>query len=71
MNTWLARRLRTIADRIDPAGAPRRTHWTFTIEHGEGIRWREDGRGCPVWYLGSADYDRAHDEAETSWKRLV
>ena len=56
MRTWLARRLRLLADRLDYAGAPRRTHV-----------FREDGRGCPVWYYGYKDYMRAHDEADTDW----
>lgn len=57
-------RLRRIADRIDPANTPRCTGYSFTIEPGEGIRWRDDGRGCPLWYLSEADYQRAHDEAD-------
>ncbi len=61
----LARRLRFLADRIDPAGAPRGTHWSFTFEQSEGVRFREDGRGCPIWYLGSGDYQRAHTEADS------
>ena len=56
-------RLRRIADRIDPANTPRCTGYSFTIESGEGIRWRGDGRGCPLWYLSETDYQRAHDEA--------
>ena len=61
----LARRLRFTADRIDRHGAPKHTHWTFTFEDREGIRFREDGRGCPVWYCGDDDYERAHTEADT------
>lgn len=38
--------------------------YSFTFEDHEGIRFRTDGRGCPLWYLGDADYDRAHDEAD-------
>lgn len=60
----LARRLRFLADRIDYAGAPKGTHWTFTIER-DGVRFREDGRGCRLWYLGDVSYQRAHDEADT------
>jgi hypothetical protein len=51
----LARWLRTLADRIDYEGAPKATHWTFTFELYEGIRFREDGKGCRLWYLGSED----------------
>ncbi|HMG64214.1 MAG TPA: hypothetical protein VK599_14805 [Streptosporangiaceae bacterium] len=36
---------------------------TFTIEERTGIVVRDDGRGCRLWYLGDADYERAHDEA--------
>jgi hypothetical protein len=57
--------LRSIADRLDPAGAPRRmSSHSFTFERGEGIRFRDDGRGCPLWYLGDDDYQRAHEEAD-------
>lgn len=57
--------LRRIADRVDPEGAPRKmSSYSFTFERGEGIRIREDGRGCPLWYLGSDDYERAHSEAD-------
>lgn len=34
----------------------------FTFEDGLGVVFRDDGRGCPVWYMAQ-DYDRAHDEA--------
>lgn len=60
----IARWLRHLADRLDPEGAPRRTHWSFTFERGRGGVFREDGRGCPVWYYGRADYDRALWEAD-------
>jgi hypothetical protein len=61
---FAATRLRFLADRIDRPGAPKATHWRFTFERGEGIRFREDGRGCRVWYLGDDDYERAHAEAD-------
>ncbi len=59
----LARWLRDLAARIDWEGAPKSAHWSFTIEPGRGIVFREDGRGCPLWYLGEEDYLRAHREA--------
>lgn len=59
----LARLLRDMADRLDPDGAARLTHVSFTFEDGTGLVFRGDGRGCPVAYLGYADYERAHDEA--------
>jgi hypothetical protein len=49
----LAWYLRCLADRIDPDGA-----------HREGIRFRDDGKGCPLWYLGRDSYERAHAEAD-------
>lgn len=61
----LARRLRFLADRIDPSGAPRQTGWSFTFEQGTGIVFRQDGVGCPIWYLGMDSYARAHHEADT------
>lgn len=66
----LARQLRFLADRIDYAGAPKATHWTFTIEEHEGIRFREDGRGCRLWYLGDAEYEKAHNESDTEHYRI-
>ena len=63
MTKWLAKRLRLIADRIDYAGAPKAMSWSFTFEDGEGIRFRQDGRGCRLWYLSDRDYERAHSES--------
>jgi hypothetical protein len=57
--------LRRIADRIDPDGAHGGIGWSFTFENREGIRFRDDGKGCPLWYLGEADAERAHTEADT------
>lgn len=64
MRLRIARYLRTWADRIDRHGAPKLTHWTFTFERGRGIRFREDGRGCRIAFLGDDEYERAHDEAD-------
>jgi hypothetical protein len=55
--------LRIWADRLDPENAPRGTSYSFTFEKGKGIVFHEDGRGCPLWYLGEGDYKRAHREA--------
>lgn len=60
----IAEWLRRLADRIDYRGAPKYTHWSFTFEAGEGIRFREDRYGCPVVYLGDEAYERAHAEAD-------
>ncbi|GAA0719433.1 hypothetical protein Drose_05755 [Dactylosporangium roseum] len=62
--------LRRWADRISPETAPRGPVASFTFEHEEGIRFRDDGRGCPLWYLGDADYERAHTEANTRHVRV-
>lgn len=63
MKHWIAEKLRRLADRIDYDGSPKGTTWSFTIEPGHGIAFNQDHRGCPLWYLGNADYDRAHTEA--------
>jgi hypothetical protein len=55
--------MRRFADRIDHAGAPKISHWSFTFEEGRGLVFRQDGRGCPVAYLGDGEYARAHSEA--------
>jgi hypothetical protein len=67
----IGRFLRTWADRIDYRGAPRYTHWSFTFEAGEGVRFRDDKRGCPIAYLGQDDYARAHAEADTAQQDFV
>jgi hypothetical protein len=67
---WIGGRLRRLADRIDEAGAPRAMHWTFTFEDREGIRFREDGKGCRLWYMGDADFERAHSDADTAHVRV-
>lgn len=63
MKHWIAKRLRRLADRIDHAGAPKAISWSFTFEPGHGTVFNQEGRGCRLWYLGDAEYDRAHDEA--------
>lgn len=55
----IARHLRALADRLDPRGAPKRTHCSFTFEDGIGIVFHKDQRGCPVWYYGDDDYKKA------------
>lgn len=65
MRKWLAMRLRFWADRIDWAGAPKRTVWSFTYERGKGVVFNSNSRGCPLWYYGNEDYDRAHSESES------
>ena len=72
----LATLLRTLADRIDHEGAPRHMSYSFTFESRRGIVFRDDGRGCPLWYLGDDDYEKAHAEADNppvrvNWKALA
>ncbi|MFI6510100.1 hypothetical protein ACIBCT_21050 [Streptosporangium sp. NPDC050855] len=55
-----------MADRLDERGAPRFTGFSFTFETGEGVRFRQDGKGCPIVYLGEAHYERAHAEADSN-----
>lgn len=60
----LADWMRKWADRLDYQGAPKRTHLSFTFENRQGIKVRQDAKGCPLWYYGKADYERAHVEAD-------
>jgi hypothetical protein len=53
---------RRMADRVDPAGAPRTSTLSFTIEPGIGIVVRDDGRGCRLGWPGGT-FDRAHADA--------
>jgi hypothetical protein len=71
----IARRLRFLADRIDRRGAPKAIGWSFTFERGEGIVfWESRDKGCPLWYLGDADYEKAytgaskHPEFRVHWR---
>jgi hypothetical protein len=67
MRARLGAWLRKWADRLDDAGAPKRTPYSFTFESSAaGVMLRQDGRGCPLYYVGEADYARAHAEADTS-----
>jgi len=61
----IAHWMRTLADRLDHRGAPKCIGWTFTFEHKRGLVFREDGKGCPLWYYGDDNYQRAHTEADT------
>jgi hypothetical protein len=76
LNVRIAEWMRRTAGRLDHAGAPKRTSSSFTFEEREGTRLREDGRGCPLYYFGNADYERAHTEADrpvslADWKALA
>jgi hypothetical protein len=66
----LARWLRRTADRIDHAGAPKALDTaSFTFEPGRGMvfhtvwQYYPNGLpGCPLWFYGDEDYQRAHAE---------
>lgn len=58
--------MRKWADRIDDRGAPHALGYSFTFETGEGILFREDGKGCKLWYLGEAEYEKAHTQADSA-----
>lgn len=66
---WRARigwRLRCWADVLDREHAPKlMSSYSFTFEDYEGIRFRDDGWGCALAYIGDADYERAHTESDT------
>lgn len=82
MIRWFADRLRRFADRIDRDGAPKGLDvpsicvyvpprsMSFTFERNVGIKYREDGRGCRLWYLCDADYMRAFTEADDPVQRI-
>lgn len=65
LRATLARWLRLWADLIDWEGAPKGTGLSFTFEPGHGVVTNEEGRGCPLWYYGDRDYERAHQEAQS------
>ena len=58
--------MRRWADRIDPENTPQAIGWSFTFEHRRGIKFRDDGRGCPLWHISESDYQRAHAESDTA-----
>lgn len=71
MKRWMAMRLRFLADRIHPDTAPRAAGFSFTFERGQGVVFDDQGRrGCPLWYLGHAEYDRAYGEAINPPRRI-
>lgn len=65
----VAHRMRIWADRLDVHGAPKRTSWRFTYEDNVGIVFRDDGRGCKLWYYGDDDFDKAHTESDSQTRR--
>lgn len=69
IRTWVAKRLRYAADRLDDRGASKSLNWSFTHEGRDGVRFRQDGQGAPLWYI-EGDYDRAHCEADNPHLRV-
>lgn len=64
--------LRRLADRIDWVGAPRWSGMTFTFEAEQGVVVHKgvllaskgiSQPGCPLWYLGEDEYQKAYTEA--------
>lgn len=77
MTRALARLLRTLADRIDHAGAPKRmTSLGVALVQGVGWELRQDGTGVPIWYYGDDDYNQHAWEPRTptrvpiTWERI-
>lgn len=64
MRSRLGRWIRRIADSVDPAGKPHLlpAH-TFTLE-ADRLRFREDGRGAKLWYIGEGQFAKARDESD-------
>lgn len=65
MKQYLANKMRRWADRLDHAGAPKATHLFFTYEKYKGIVFNDEQRGCRLWYLNDAEYEKAHAESLT------
>jgi hypothetical protein len=69
----VGRLLRRWADHIDPANAPRKSGYSYTVELGSrtkypnGIAVHVDGTGQPFWVM-PVDGDRRFTEAATDWR---
>lgn len=61
MRRWIATRLLFLSARIDPEGTFRCTGMSFEFVENVGAEWNWDGHGCPLWYYGRADYERAFE----------
>lgn len=78
MRSWVGGLLRHWADRIDHAGTPKCFGMTFTFERGRGIVLHgepgvtsTDRKGCSLWYLGDAEYEKAWTEADDRPPRVL
>lgn len=64
---WLAEQLRFLADRVHRPSAFKATSLRFHFETGAGCVVTDSGNvistedGCPLWYRGDADYEKAHE----------
>ena len=66
MRRWISRRLRRLADRIDPEEASLLSQLRFYYRDGvgvvvvgaQGVAPHDDPRGCPLWFQ-RGDYDLA------------
>lgn len=65
MKTWIAKRLRLLAERIDHETGPVAFagYWNATLDGPkvtltEGIQIHPKVPGCPLWFMAE-DYDRA------------
>lgn len=71
MRRWLAAKLLKLAEHLDPAyGFRWLSGHTWTYEAGQGIVFREDGRGVRLWFV-EADKGRAWADADTEWDPIV
>lgn len=59
LRKWLWLHLIFLADRIAPDEAFRCTGFSFEFVQNVGFAVNDEGHGCPIWYSGRADYERA------------
>lgn len=66
MRSRIGHWMRKWADRIDHEHAPRWMGYSFTIETGKGFVFHEGRKGCRLWYLGHAEHELAHTQADSA-----
>ena len=56
------KRLRFVADRLDPDHAPRWSGYTFVLDHANRPIFHQGDRraGCMLWYLGHEEREKAY-----------
>lgn len=57
----VARGLGYLADRLAPEDAFRKTCISFEFVTHKGIVTNTEGHGCPLWYQGRANFEKAHE----------